>query len=192
MIVPLPPGLTVDDQGSVFAIKRKWFSVTHVIMLIFSLFWNAFLVFWYSISISMFTQDAPGPPAAFSILFLVFPLIHVGVGLYLFYFGISGLVNTTRIEVGSGQLSIKHGPLPWPGNLVIETAQLKQLYCTEKYSHSKSGTSVSYTVNVVLATNKMVPLVKNLPEKDQALYIEKIIESRLGITDEPVAGALNN
>ena len=62
--VPLPPGITVERDDSIvpadyrhmerrsgsLRIVRRWFHAKHLAMIPFCIAWNAFLVFWYSLS----------------------------------------------------------------------------------------------------------------------------------------------
>jgi hypothetical protein len=121
---------------------------------------------------------------------LVFPLVHVAVGVGLLYFSLCGLFNKTVIEVNVGELSVRHTPLPWKGNVRVSVTDIQQLYCIEKISYSKGSSSTTYGVNLVLKTNKTIPLIKGVPDKEQVLSIENLIEKRIGITDEPVAGEM--
>jgi hypothetical protein len=99
-----------------------------------------------------------------------------------------GLVNRTRIVVTSGILTIRHGPLPGLGSRTIPTAELHQLYCEEiEYTDSDGHTSRTYRLNAVLKSGSKVDLL-DLPEADQAHYLEQLIEGRLGIVDAAVDG----
>jgi hypothetical protein len=94
-------------------------------------------------------------------------------------------VNSTRIAVEGGILTVRHGPLPWPGNRSLPVADLQQLFCEEVVG---SKGSRSYRLNAVLKTGKKLRLVTALKEPDQALYLEQLLETRLGIVDVAVAG----
>ena len=45
------------------------------------------------------------------------PIAHVAVGVGLTYYTLTRLMNRTRIEVSRDELTIRHGPLPWRGNM---------------------------------------------------------------------------
>ncbi len=156
-------------------LERSWFSPSLIFMAFFCVVWDSFLVFWYSMALR---AGAPW-------IMVVFPIAHLAVGVGLTYSTLCGFVNRTRIAVEGGRLSIGHGPLPWRGNRVLETQALDQLFCEEKIG---SKGSKSYVLSALLKGGEKVVLLKSLPEADQALYIEALLEDRLGIVDVPVAG----
>lgn len=157
-------------------IVRRWRESSAYVIALFCVFWNAFLVFWYRI-----TVDAP-------IIFKLFPLIHVGAGLYMTYRTLATLLNTTTITVGDDELSVRHHPLPWPGGLRVPAAELAQLFTEEQITETKNGVSRSYHLGAVLKDGTKQRILANLPEPDQALFLEQQIEERLGIVDVEVGG----
>ena len=57
----------------------------------------------------------------------VFPIAHVAVGVGLTYYTVAGFVNSTVLRVSEGQLAVRQGPFPWPGNRTLHTSDLDQL-----------------------------------------------------------------
>jgi hypothetical protein len=92
--------------------------------------------------------------------------------------------------LASQQLSVTHGPLPWPGNLTLPRASLQQLFCEEQVRNGKNGVSYSYNVVAVLQDKSRVKLVTGLDAPEQALFIEQKLERQLGIADRSVAGEM--
>jgi hypothetical protein len=159
-------------------LERSWFAPTVFFMAFFCVFWDGFLVFWYAMALSAKGAHAHAAP-------LLFPLLHVGAGIAITYTTICGFVNTTRIAIENGALSVRHGPLPWPGNRDVAIASIVQLFCRE---HVGNKGSRSYSVNALLKQGTTSTVLKGLTDAEQALYIEQIVEKRLGIVDAPVAG----
>jgi hypothetical protein len=157
---------------------RRWFAPAVLFMAFFCVFWDGFLVFWYSAALSAKGAHAHAAP-------LLFPLFHVGVGVVMTYTALCGFVNTTRIAIENGVLSVRHGPLPWPGNRDVAIASITQLFCKE---HVGNKGARSYSVNALLTDGTTSKVLKGLKDAEQALYIEQIVEKRLGIVDAPVAG----
>ncbi len=179
--VPMPKAITVEEWGRDVTIVRRWFSPMHVFLIFFCIAWDGFLVFWYFMAL---TEGGP-------CIMIVFPIAHVAIGVGLTYYTISGLLNRTVLKVASGTLTVRHGPLPWPGNHTIETAQLEQLYCTEHVSTSKQGGSTThYRVNAALADGRKLRLLSGMSEVEQALFIEQKLEDHLGIKDQAVPGEM--
>jgi predicted Zn finger-like uncharacterized protein len=190
--VPLPPGLTVVEDRApgeggeptyrehprdrALTIVRRWYTPMLFGLILFCVAWDSFLVFWYS--------AVGGAPW----LFYVFPLLFVAVGAGLTYFTICGFVNRTTIRLADGRLTIQHGPLPWPGNRTIPADELSQLFCEERISRNRNGTSSSFCLSAVYKTGRKVRLLPGLAEPEQGLFIEQRLEERLGIVDVAIAG----
>jgi hypothetical protein len=112
----------------------------------------------------------------------------VAVGVGITYYVLCGWLNRTRITVGRGKVSVRHGPLPWFGNLEMDSSALKQLYVKEVISNSRNGTTVRYDLNALTREGRSIKFAGGMETSDQALYIEQEIEKFLGIKDGPVKG----
>ena len=176
--VAMPKGISVD-LGDGLEIRRKWLSPVTYFFAFFALVWNGFLVFW---NYTAFSQGLL-QMAAFSI-------VHVIVGVGLAYKVVSDFLNTTVITVRLDGISVRSGPLPWPGNKDIAPGTLSQVYCKRKvHNGSKGSSSTSYSVLYVDREGRAQNLVKGLLYPEQALYIEQEIETYLGIRDQRIEGA---
>jgi hypothetical protein len=180
--VPQPGSITVEDLGGTgLRLTRRWFTWGVLLLTVFCVIWDGFLVFWYTMALQ------PGAPW----FAVVFPLIHVTVGVLLTYSTLAMYVNRTVLEINDGRLTVRHGPLPWPGNRDLDVSEVEQLYCEEKTSRSRQG-NVSYTYKVcgLLKGGRRETLLDSLPQRDHALFVEQFIEKYLGIEDRPVGGEL--
>lgn len=158
--VPMSEKVQLDStQG--FSITRKWFSLKSVFLIVFAVFWNTFMVFWHGIAISsgMYIMS-------------LFGLIHTAVGVGVTYAAIALIVNKSVIQIQQGLLSVKHGPLFWPGIKGIHVDDVEQLYCVRKRHSNKGNVYYRYTVRILLHSGKNIKLIGGLPEADQAIYIE--------------------
>lgn len=173
--VPLPARMVVDARGRDLTIVMRWFSWTYIMMAFFCVMWDGFLVFWYGMAIA--TQN---------LVMLIFPLLHVAVGVGLTYFTIAGFFNRTTFRIERDYLTVRHGPLPWPGNLEVPTSNLEQLFCTEKVTRGKNGVTIRYGVEAVLKDGRHLKLGSGLEEREQAMFLEQTIEKHLGIQDRRV------
>lgn len=163
-------------QAGRLVITRRWFQPQAIFLIVFAVFWNGFLVNWYTIA---FKSDGP-------LIMFLFPLLHVSAGLWITYQGLTGLLNRTTITLADGILAVKHGPIPARGNRTLETSDVQQLY-TEEIVGSKGGKT--YNLMVVVKSGPTVALAKGLTSPQQALYIEQVVEEHLGIPDAPVLGS---
>lgn len=174
----LPKGISVDQDYEGLKITRKWFNLTTIFLTFFCLFWDGFMVMWFSISISTGAYEM----AAFG-------SIHAIVGICLTYWCIASYVNNTTITASSYLIKIQHAPLPFPGSKEYNIAQLEQVYTKERVVRGKNGTSYYYDLYIIDG-NKHTKVLPNLTSKEQALYIEQEIEKYLGIEDQYVPGSV--
>jgi len=147
---------------------------------VFCVWWNAFLVFWYSIA---FTHNAPW-------IMVVLPLAHVAVGVGLTYWTLAGLFNATTLRVERRRHGVRHAPIPWKGPGVIESADVEQLYVKPSKHQGKSGVRWTYAVWIVRRDKRSTLLVGGMGEPDSALYLEQQIERALGLEDRRVPGEM--
>ena len=135
-----------------------------------------------------------GMPGPMKLIFVVFPIAHVAVGVGLTYFVLAGFLNSTVIRVADGMLSVRHGPLPWRGNLDMSTDGIEQIYCQNKLDKRRdedghTTTSIQYEVHAVIGGQK-TKLLSGLHEADHALFVEQRLERFLGIEDHAVPGEM--
>jgi hypothetical protein len=184
-VVKLPKRFRVEQWGSELVITQRWYNHGVWALLAFCVFWDGFLVAWYSAGIGMLLHGSEG--AGMVWLMLVFPVLHVAVGLGLTYGVLCTFFNKTVIRVNHGELSIAHGPLPCPGNSRHFTSDVTQLFCQEKKWRGENSTRRTYKLVAVKRDGSQVQLTGSDNYNDVA-FIEQQIESHLKIADERVPG----
>ena len=176
---PLPSRFKVEEEdGAGTRITWRWFSIVHIFMVFFCIAWDGFLVTWYG---TAFAEDGP-------LIMILFPLAHVAAGVGLTYYTLTGLMNRTTIEVSRNRLTIRHGPLPWPGNMDVPGRQFTQIYGVENSRTNKGTTTYTYDLIALDREGRTTKLITGLTDKEQVLYLEQTLERRLGIEDAPVDG----
>jgi hypothetical protein len=175
---PRPESFTVEQGAMGLQITYRWFSAQYIFLAFFSLIWDAFLVFWYTMA---FTSNAPW-------IMFVFPLIHLAIGVGITYTAVAGFLNRTTVTVGQGKLTIQHAPLYWPGNRTVASNDVTQLFTEERVARSRNGTRVRYQLSMITRDDKKVRLISNLDEPDKARFLERKIEEYLGIENRTVEG----
>jgi hypothetical protein len=175
--VSLPRAFRVSLQGDTVRISRRWLGPLAFFLLFFAVVWNGFMLVWHGIALGtgMWFMSA-------------FGLLHTGVGLFLIYYVLALFLNSTVITASPRELSVAIGPLPWKGNKRIPREMVEQLFCKERISHGKNGSSAAYRVEAVLRGNRRDTVVTGFSDPDHALFVEQEIERHLGIADVPVAG----
>lgn len=182
---PMPKGYKIEELGSELTITYRWFTLGAFALLFFCIFWDGFLVVWYSIGFSQLFGGDLGWGALFMLLF---PIIHLAVGIGLTYAVICMFLNRTEIRVAGGNLTIWHGPVPCPGKCCIPTSDLKQLFVTETTHRGKHGIRYSYDVSAMKQDDTKQKLIGNLDDVQQALFLEQKLEQHLKIADQRVPG----
>lgn len=177
---PIPEHISMEQTSGGLLFSYRWFSPAFIFVALFAILWDGFLVFWYSIATS---QDAP-------LVMLLFPAVHVLVGVGITYFALAGFYNRTLVLVGEGKLTIHHVPLPWPGNRILQAADITQLYSQERVIRTRNGTQLKYQLNAITRENKKITLLSSLTAPDQVRFLEHKLEEHLGITDVPVEGEM--
>lgn len=163
------PGRVRDD----LVVEWPWYHRKQWFVLGFALCWWVFLVIWYT------KASLEG-----DIYMLVFPLVHVIVGLVLLYISLAIVCNRTRLMIQGDVFEFDHGPVPWPGKQRLASRAIMKLYCKEEVSyHSSRAPVMMYAIHVRLHDGKIVKLPGRFGDPEVALHIEEHISDCLGIAD---------
>jgi hypothetical protein len=183
--VVIPDKLKVEDWGDELLLSWSWYSHAVWFLLPFCIGWNAFLIGWYSIAMTVGNEV----PFGFRLIMFLFPMAHVAVGLGLAYACASMLLNRTYVKVQSGQLEVSHAPIPFPKRQSVAVEEIEQLYVKHIRSALKKGGSAhAYPLCVKLKSGRELQLLPTNNEVDLARAIEQLVEERLGIRDASVPG----
>ena len=174
--------IKINKKKHELTIQYKWFKLMAFFLVFFCIFWDGFLVAWYA---------GLGMSDGIDIAFMLFPLIHVAVGVSLTYYTIALFVNKTTITVNTDSIAIKHAPLPWLGSKTVKTKDIEQLYVKEKANRGKNGTT--YTYQLFAKQKGVAKALKILGgdiigDAEDAQLIEQEMEAFLGIKDYQVRG----
>ncbi len=184
-IVPIPERFTVSENPQEMSISYHWYKPVFVFLAVFCVFWNGFLVMWYSMGLTTFSNQ--GDPVTW--IFFLFPLIHVAVGIGLIYYTMAGFVNQTTITADRYGLKIDIQPIKYFfGATQLDKNDIKQLYVVEEKTRQKGGDySYSYALKVLDTQNRSKKLL-TLDSLDEARYLENKLESYYKIVDTPIEG----
>ena len=180
MAAPRPDNVTLTQEADGIRIAYRWFSWRYVFLLAFCVFWDGFLVFWYHLVLAQPSRDN---------VMLWFPLIHVAVGLGLTYATLAGFVNRTSVRASTGELSVRHGPLPWLAPRPVPASDVAQLFREEILRTGRGGTTARYRLSAVLRNGRKRKLF-TCESADVILYVEQEAERYLGIADRRVTGEM--
>ncbi|MEO0894878.1 MAG: hypothetical protein AAFY71_00560 [Bacteroidota bacterium] len=192
-----PDHIVVLREHGNLVILRRWYNPGSAILALTGMV--VLYSFWYFFLHPL--SDAPNIIqyfiwAAFILFFLPLPLIFA-------YVGLAGIVNKTIIVVGKGSLSLTHDPMWWPGNASYSTEEIDQLFVAPykrrvnpaKKHHvaEQEAPQVGHMVDLLIqnTSGKVMTLIKRIPSKEEAQYLERIIEEELGLKDKHVEGEIS-
>jgi hypothetical protein len=177
--VTQPKAISLKQELNALVFEYSRRGPKAISMVLFTLFWNGFMVVWFTIALS------EGQTAM-----ALFGVFHAGVGLWLAYSTAVLLFNKTSLRIDSSQLSVRDGPLPYGKPRCLNTAELTQCYVKAPRPIRRKNQTVNTGYDLVARLNdgSTQVLIENLPELDQARYLEQEIEKTLGLSDRHVSG----
>ena len=173
--------VAVSHRGSDLEIVLRWFEEGRTIprtvwVVIFNAF-TGFLFFNMSARVAM-----PSSMDDISLIQVV-PGILLAAGIICAYTVAAAWLNWTSIVVNRETLSVRHGPLPWPGNKVVAVAEFTQLHATR--SRWVSGNRMNRKYRFDLYADKQdggsIRLAGGFETEDQALSVKQEIEKYLSL-----------
>jgi len=169
----IPEGFEVrtEPDGST-VVRRRWRSWVLIPLAFFALIWNGFLVGWYSAAFSF--HGAP-------LMMLLFPLLHVAVGVGLTYYVLASLVNVTAVTVSYSGVRVRSGPAPWFGNRTVPADAIHQVLVRERTGSRNSAPT--YRLMYAGADRKERRLVDSLPQSEQAEYLAHLVRRSLRLRE---------
>jgi len=168
--------VAIFHHGAESEIVRRWFNDRTVGHTVFALIFNGFAFFFCAKMSSHWALQEGLSPLHFIYAFPV-------VGFFLAYRAAAEWLNRTWIVVDPEYVSVRHGPLPWPGNRKVAAAQIRRLHTDVSPWASGKGQYRRYTYVVLadLQDGKTLKLVGGFTDVDQAMRVKQEIDSRLGL-----------
>ena len=172
----IPEGLDLIESVNLTTIRRVWLSWKIAFLIPFAIIWNGFIFFWYSQALK---SHAP-------LMMVIFPILHVAVGVGLIYFIIASLVNKTDIECNAMGVRVRTYPVPWLGNCAVRADEIKGLVVRERFANNANSNQnrVTYCVMYIVPSRKEKKLVGGLTASEQADFIARVIRNILGLPEE--------
>ncbi|MCA9534805.1 MAG: hypothetical protein KC593_14035 [Myxococcales bacterium] len=138
-------------------VTRRWFDAGVIFMAVFCAIWDSAMVFAIS-----------GALASGEFWTLLFMSLHIAAGVGMTYTTLAGALNRTRVEVDGSTLRVRHGPIPWRGNLTLANDGVSDVVVLA--SDMKVNGQLRHHVVAHTTAGAETTLVKNLPLA-QARYI---------------------
>ena len=176
-----PQGLRLEQRGNRLTIVRRWVGPAFLVLAFFCLVWNVLLVVW---SVLAFREGTP-------VLYKVGAVLQALAGIGITYLTMAGLLNKTNISMDAERLTVRHGPIPWPGSCEVNIVEVERVDCRERAIRGRRGgreitVGYRYAVFAYTRDGRAVKLVSHLTVRDQAQFIQEQIESRLQLGKRPV------
>jgi hypothetical protein len=162
---------TLTENALEATIEKRWFNARHVMLFLLAILWNSILAFFY-------TAILAGQLPVFIYLFTV---LHATAGIWMLYTAICGFFNKTVIQADRHSITVRHSPLPWPGQKKLNKRDVCQFYVCQQINSTKGTTYITYDVDVITKNNKVHPLIQGLDTAAEARFIEQKLESYTGI-----------
>lgn len=158
---PTPKKVRVEKDPQGLTVIYHWKNWWMLVPIPFGL---AFM----AMAIGMIVVTFPGGGfSALAIVLLAFLLLFLGVGVALVYWSLAGVINRTEICVNDNQLSVRHKPLPWRGNITIAVSEIARVKALQeiKTARRAQGREVDVLVTHLVARTedeRELPLVSNM------------------------------
>jgi hypothetical protein len=176
--INIPKNMHLKKRSGRLEFEYSWFKIKYLIALFAVPFFTYFLVNSKYI-VGGFNELTASVILAFT------------AALFVFYFSLAKLINTTKISVSREGIKVGHGPLLFSKNLIVKRDDVTQLYVTKhRFGHRYYLYSTTFQINVILKNKNVLTLVKGLHSAGQGRFIENEIEDFLDITDIHVEGEL--
>jgi hypothetical protein len=176
-----PEKLKIFQRGVGREIVRRWFDDRTIAHTVFVVLWNGFVLFLF---VKMSSRPAAaGGLSPFHIVLYVFS----SIGILGAYRVAAEWLNRTWILLDPEYVSVRHGPLPWPGNRKVAASQIKRLHTRTSPWASGKGQyrRNAYVVLADIQDGKTLKLVGGFTDIEQAVRVKQEIETHLGLKPVP-------
>lgn len=170
----------VTTRGSEFRVEIKWLSRSSGFIISFALVWNSIIgLISYIFFFAKVGRIQNGP-----ISFLVMGLFGLA-GLQLIYLALCEIFNTTRILVKANKIAFWTKPFSMNATQVINVADIVNFSLERRDGGKQNSRRVfKHFVNIQLRNGNSIPLCR-VQNMNEGMYVEKLLESKLGLVDDP-------
>jgi hypothetical protein len=179
--------LSVSHRGSELEIVRRWFNRRTVVMTVFVVIAIGILVF----ALSRIGALGPGslqlfdPDSDIDLFERLMKIGFISIAIFFTYRIAADWLNRTWIVVDRETLTVRHGPVPWPGVGPIRVADIKQFHTRASASYSGKGqyqrTTYTYEVHSELNDGRSLKLIGGFASAESATRVKEEIDRHLGL-----------
>ncbi|MFQ5570378.1 MAG: hypothetical protein ACE5G0_11925 [Rhodothermales bacterium] len=175
--------ITVEESPGRLVLTYRWFTAPAVLLAFLALLWDGAVAV-----MAVLMQSQPGTDSTD----WTFWGLALAAGVWGTYFAAGQLVNRTTVHAGPEQVRIRIRPLPWLGNKRVDVGSLRRIYVRHKLagnSEVRAGRHhYTYQLRAVEGDGAHRRLLNGIACPEEALYLERALETFLGLPDEPVEG----
>lgn len=101
------------------------------------------------------------------------------------YVAFAGWFNSSTITIEGEQLTVTHGPLPWPGNRSLHVRTIRKFEVVEHYVQTETGQRLTYRLIAKNRSGDDIRLISAFTKDDHnaAEYIRKTLAEWLGMKE---------
>lgn len=173
-ILQAPDIFKVTEQTGGVTIAYSWFNWRAPVFLAAGLFIMGVPV--------LLLDVIGGTDAAVSVLLLLSLVLITLFAVALVYYSLAQFVNTTRITINGNSVQVRHTPVPMPGSVRLSSDSITQVLIEEHQYETEYGASSSYDVVALLKDDTQRALVRRLPRREHARYIDQQLRRYLKLS----------
>jgi hypothetical protein len=166
----LPEYISILREPDYILIRRRWFTGRYVIGLVAIILIPGFFVF------SISQEEG----LEFDLWTYFISAVIVPWYLYVVYYIVTKLVNSTYVYMNPEYITITHRPLPYARNLKINTSNIAGVVQDQKRYNGRTRRKY-YQVNAITPGKRTITLVNDIDIEAQADMIKNEIERFLGL-----------
>ncbi len=183
--IPMPASFRVERRPDGMRILRRWSRSAGAVMAVVSVVLGAASVgMFYGRPTVEFARQA-----GVNVSHDPMGMAVGGCAVMLAYAAFAYCINCTRIDVADGRIVIRNGPLPWIGDDDVRADRIRQLYVREQEKENTDDSVYRYyDLFAEFDDGRRDALIRELHERDHALFLEQELERHLGIENRRVPG----
>jgi hypothetical protein len=107
------------------------------------------------------------------------------LAVFFLYVALAGWLNTSTLTLTRDQLSVRHGPFPWPGNRRLPAKSIRGLKVVEHYIRTENGKRLTYRLIATTLHGDTIRLISAFDKSDcdAAEYTRQTLAAWLGLND---------
>ena len=137
----------------------------------FAAVWDVFLLNWYHLAFS--GKNTPW-------LMFVFPMLHVGAGVFITWWGLVKALNSSRFTIDGESFELRNGPIPERG--ARESTRNIDRFDVQE---NRGNRSSSWTLRMLTADGRAVSVSLPIDAQPHLMYVAARLNAALASVREP-------